>query len=185
MKAATLVLAVTLAASPFFAHASSSLTEKHRTVVGRDSSEFYNGTIQDQFAEIMHVIGLQPNFELKAANVKNIEAVISHRKRYIYYNPAFINQVSSLDHWGTLALLAHEIGHHLNGHTLKKGGSSPELELEADQFAGFVLKKLGATLMEAQSVMTYIANEESSATHPGRASRTAAIERGWSNAARR
>ena len=38
-----------------------------------------------------------------------------------------------------MTLLAHEVGHHLNGHTIHRGGSTPELELEADEFAGFIL----------------------------------------------
>ena len=82
-----------------------------------------------------------------------------------------------------MALLAHEIGHHLNGHTIRKGGSSPELELEADEFAGFTLHKLGATLKESQKVMHFIAKTKESATHPGRNSRLLAIEKGWTKAA--
>src|SRR4029079_16234623 len=101
----------------------------------------------EMLSEIMNVTGLQPNFELKEAEVLNIEASISHRKRYILYNPSFINWINDVtwNKWGAMALLAHEVGHHLNGHTILKTGSTPELELEADQFAGFVLHKLGAS----------------------------------------
>ena len=81
-------------------------------------------------------------------------------------------------------LLAHEVGHHLNGHTIMKGGSTPELELEADQFAGFVLYKLGASLQQAQEVMKYIAKTEQSKTHPARNSRMLAIQTGWDKAAK-
>src|SRR5258706_3043144 len=135
----------------------------------------------EMLAEIMAVTGLQPNFELKAADVLNIEASISHRKRYILYNPSFINWINSVtrDKWAAMALFAHEIGHHLNGHTILKTGSTPELELEADQFAGFVLHKLGASLEQAQKVMKYIAKPEISKTHPARISRMEAIHIGW------
>ena len=34
-------------------------------------------------------------------------------------------------------------------HTLERGGSRPEIELEADEFSGFVLRKMGATLPQA------------------------------------
>jgi Zn-dependent protease with chaperone function len=78
-----------------------------------------------------------------------------------------------------MALIAHEMGHHLNGHTLHRGGSEPALELEADEFAGFVLRKLGATLREAQEVMYLISGSQSSATHPARNDRMLAIEKGW------
>ena len=140
---------------------------------------------QEMIAQIMHVIGLSPNFELKEAKVDNVEATISRRKRYILYNPDFITWINKVTHdkWGAMMLLAHEVGHHLNGHTIKKGGSTPRLELEADEFAGFVMYKLGASLKQAQEVMKHIANTKASATHPSRASRMLAIEQGWTKAA--
>ena len=99
---------------------------------------------QQLLSEIMGVVGLTPNFELKEAKVSNVEASISHRKRYILYNPEYINWINSVtkDKWAAIALLAHEVGHHLNGHTIRRSGSKPKLELEADEFAGFVLNKL-------------------------------------------
>lgn len=137
--------------------------------------------IHNAMMDILNVTGLQANFELKAARVRNIEAIVSHRKRYILYNPDFIDWVnrSTSDKWGTIALLAHEIGHHLNGHTIRKGGSKPKLELEADEFAGFVLYKLGASLQQSQEVMNYIASSDPSSTHPGRKARLDAIRNGW------
>lgn len=131
--------------------------------------------------DILRVTGLQSNFTLKEADVLNIEASISRKQRFILYNPSFINEINTLtrDKWATLTLLAHEMGHHLNGHTLRKGGSSPELELEADEFAGFVLYKLGATLQQAQRVMYYIARPVASSTHPSREDRFKAISKGW------
>lgn len=142
-------------------------------------------TAEEMLQQIIEVTGLRPNFELKKGKVKNIEASISRRKRYILYNPDFINQINNLTHdkWATMALLAHEVGHHLNGHTIRNTGSTPELELEADEFAGFVLFKLGAPLDKAQEVMKYISKTEASSTHPGRAARMQAIETGWNRAA--
>ena len=136
-------------------------------------------------AEILDATGLRSNFELKEAHVLNIEASVSHRKRYILYNPAYINWITNLtkDKWAAIALLAHEVGHHLNGHTIRKGGSSPALELEADEFAGFILYRLGATLEQSQEVMKYIAKTETSSTHPTRNDRMLAIQTGWKKAA--
>jgi hypothetical protein len=140
---------------------------------------------RQMLSEIMNVVGLKPNFELKEGKVANIEASISHRKRYILYNPAYINWINKAtkDKWAAIALLAHEVGHHLNGHTIKKSGSTPALELEADEFAGFVLHKLGASLEQSQEVMKYIANDKASKTHPAKKSRMLAIQNGWSKAA--
>ena len=156
------------------------------------SSIAYSDTItlsisdaRQMLTKIMDVLGLQASFELREAKVNNVEASIAHRKRYILYNPSFINWINNAtkDKWAAIALLAHEVGHHLNGHTIKKSGSKPALELEADEFAGFVLYKLGASLEQSQEVMKYIANAEATRTHPARSSRMIAIEKGWSRAA--
>ena len=138
-------------------------------------------TLADMLKEIKAATGLQGKFELKEANVLNIEASVSHRKRYILYNPDFIGRINSLtrNKWAVMALLAHEIGHHLNGHTIRRGGSNHNVELEADEFAGFVLQKMGATLQQSQLVMHYIARPEGSKTHPSKNARLLAIEKGW------
>jgi len=137
--------------------------------------------MQQMLSEIMNAVGLQNDFELREANVLNLEATISHRKRYISYNPEFINQVNAVakDKWAVMTLLAHEVAHHLEGHTVRKCGSKPTLELEADEFAGFILHKMGASLEQSQEVMKYIAAIKTSKTHPARASRMLAIETGW------
>jgi len=152
--------------------------------INNDTASIKPLNIQEMLQEIINATGLQQNFELKQADVLNIEASISHRKRYILYNPAFITTINDLtkNKWAVMALLAHEVGHHLNGHTIRRGGSTPELELQADEFAGFILHKLGATLQQSQNVMYYIAKEKNSRTHPAKASRLLAIEKGWNNA---
>ncbi|HEX8562616.1 MAG TPA: hypothetical protein VF676_06525 [Flavobacterium sp.] len=139
---------------------------------------------QEVISQILAVIGLKPNFELRAADVPNAAAVIIADRRYILYNPQFIagiNAASGND-WAGISILAHEIGHHLNGHTLQKGGSRPDLELEADEFSGFVLNKLGAGISDAQAAMSVAASQKSSHTHPAKSDRLAAIARGWNNA---
>lgn len=139
---------------------------------------------QQMLEDIVDAVGLKINFELKPAKVLNIEASVTRRKRFILYNPEFINSLNSStkDKWAVMTLLAHEVGHHLNGHTIRKGGSKPQLELEADEFAGFVLRKLGASLREAQEVMLFIASARTSRTHPSRAFRMKAIQTGWEKA---
>ena len=135
-------------------------------------------------ARIMETVGLECNFKIKVANVPNVEANIRHHQRYILYNPEFINQVNKAtkDRWASIFILAHEIGHHLNGHTIVSMNSRPGIELEADQFAGFILCKMGATLEQSQLAMHFIANIEASKTHPARAERLIAIEKGWDKA---
>jgi hypothetical protein len=149
-----------------------------------DSSLLQGEINPEMLTEVMNAIGLHQDIELKKAKVLNIEASVSHGKRYVLYNPEFIAWITKLtkSKWAAMALLAHEVGHHLNGHTLRKGGSRPALELEADEFAGFILHRLGASLEESQEVMKYIARPEITDTHPARASRMLAIQSGWNRA---
>jgi hypothetical protein len=132
----------------------------------------------------MDAMGLESDFKIKVANVSNVEATMKHHERYILYNPEFVNKVNEVtkDKWANIFILAHEVGHHLDGHTEAGLRSRPAIELEADQFAGFVLCKMGATLQQAQLAMYYISNMSSSKTHPGRLDRLAAIETGWNKA---
>jgi hypothetical protein len=135
--------------------------------------------------EITEAVGLQPRFELRATTqVDNAAAVVYGGKRYLLYNPRFLAVVNRAGHtdWAGISILAHEMGHHLNGHTLRAGGSQPEDELEADEFSGFVLRRLGASLAQAQAAMAAVSPDAGSATHPGRAPRLAAISRGWGRA---
>jgi hypothetical protein len=131
--------------------------------------------------------GLPINFKLMAGNVPNAAAVIrcdektSNCERYIIYNQNFmlrVKQTTKTD-WAAISILAHEIGHHLSGHTLLSGGSRPQLELEADKFSGFVLYNMGASLEEAQVAINTFVGESQSTTHPGRSARIAAITNGW------
>ena len=149
-----------------------------------DTSMMKISDVREMLQEIIDITGLQTDFELKEADVLNIEASVSHRKRYIFYNPTYITTLNNLtkNKWAVMTLLAHEVGHHLNGHTIHRGGSTPVLELEADEFAGFILYKLGATLKQSQNVIYYIATEKASRTHPSKNSRLSAIEKGWNKA---
>jgi len=135
-------------------------------------------------SDIMDAMGLESKFKIKSADVPNVEATIKHHERYILYNPGFVNKVNEVtkDKWASIFILAHEVGHHLDGHTEAGLRSCPAIELEADQFAGFVLCRMGATLHQSQLAMYYISDMASSKTHPGRLDRLAAIEKGWNKA---
>lgn len=131
--------------------------------------------------EIVETSGLVGNFKIRAAGVPNAAAIIQNGKRYILYNPNFIREISlSVDsEWAATSILAHEIGHHLNGHTLDKRGSRPGIELEADYFSGHVLQKLGAELRDAQAAMDELGEPAGSKTHPAKHDRLTAIASGW------
>jgi Zn-dependent protease with chaperone function len=95
--------------------------------------------------QIIDAVGLKPSFEIQPANIENAAAVVYGGKRYVLYNPAFINQLikTTGTEWAAISVLAHEIGHHLNGHTVSARGSQPALELEADEFQDLYCVKWG------------------------------------------
>jgi hypothetical protein len=83
--------------------------------------------------------------------------------------------------WTSLTILAHELGHHVNQHFSKlRSGSDYILsnELEADEFAGKALYKLGATLEQTKAAY-YSVSVEASFNHPSRSNRLQAIEKGY------
>jgi hypothetical protein len=102
--------------------------------------------------EILAYVGLPQNFEVYSANIYNAAALMANGERVILYDPQLIIDIETITNheWPAVSILAHEIGHHLAGHTL--GGSNDRaIELEADYFSGFILQKMGATLEEAQA----------------------------------
>ena len=142
---------------------------------------------EDAIEAIVEAIGLIPKFETQAAGVPNAAALIQGRQRYILYNQYFMRSVRDMteNHWAPISILAHEIGHHLNAHTLDQSGSRPEFELEADYFSGNVLQRMGATLEDATAAMRQLGSPTGSSTHPAREDRIAAITNGWVKACER
>lgn len=138
----------------------------------------------NEIERILLQVGLKKNFQINSANVPNAAAVIQGTTRYILYSQTFINQVNGATNskWAAISILAHELGHHLNGHTLENTGSRPPIELEADEFSGFALYKMGATLAEAQIAMNTMSSSGGSSTHPPKSARLEAIAVGWNRA---
>ncbi|MCQ4165792.1 TPM domain-containing protein [Tahibacter harae] len=141
-------------------------------------------------AEIMKFTGLPQNFDVIEGQVPNAAAVIvlgpdQLPRRVIAYNRRFMEQVREAtrnNDWAPVSIMAHEIGHHLSGHTITPGGSQPPTELEADKFSGFVLYKMGSSLADAQKALETLVPEQDGKTHPGRRKRVAAIRDGWQQA---
>lgn len=141
-------------------------------------------------AEIMKFTGLPQNFDVIEGQVPNAAAVIvlgpdQLPRRVIAYNRRFMDQVREAtrnNDWAPVSIMAHEIGHHLSGHTITPGGSQPPTELEADKFSGFVLYKMGSSLADAQKALETLVPEQDGKTHPGRGKRVAAIRDGWQQA---
>ncbi|RYY90886.1 MAG: hypothetical protein EOO15_00765 [Chitinophagaceae bacterium] len=145
----------------------------------------------DAIRNILRPIGLAPNFVLVPCdNIENAAAVtLDDGFRYIVYDRRFMDAIANRaqTNWSYTAILAHEVGHHLQGHTTTSSSSLAarrRQELEADEFSGFVLQKMGATLVQAQAAMQALPEpeDETRSDHPARWRRLAAIKEGYDRA---
>jgi hypothetical protein len=161
------------------------------TVRGETLSPPADGACVDLVNRIMRFTGLPQNFNVVEAPVPNAAALIlvdddQTPRRVIAFNRSFLSMVGRAtgdNPWAPISIMAHEIGHHLSGHTIMPGGSQPPIELEADKFSGFVLYRMGASLSDAQHAMSALVPAElRSRTHPARNARLDAIGQGWREA---
>ena len=141
---------------------------------------------QAELNKILEHTGLQPNFIfVRSPEVgNNAFAAMVKGQRTIFYSTRFMDRMNedTGSKWACISILAHEIGHHLQGHTLDQQGSRPKTELEADRFCGYVLSRMNAPLKEATAAIEAISSENGSDTHPPRYARVAAITDGWNKA---
>lgn len=140
---------------------------------------------KDAVENIVRYTGLTQNFQIvENLSITTANAYNKKKKRYIAYNPQFMLRVKNgtKSDWGAISVLAHEIGHHLSGHTLIRRRRDPNEELEADRFSGFILYKMGASLEEAKAVINLVELHSNLETHPPKTERLIAITLGWLDA---
>jgi predicted Zn-dependent protease with MMP-like domain len=142
---------------------------------------------------IVRVVGLKKNFyviptnNVTFAQAYNMPNAFNGSDRVIYYNPAILKQLNKQDSttWKIIGIVAHEMGHHLNGHIQQNIKGAPKLEIEADEFSGFVVNVLGGTLNNALACIISLPKEEATISHPSKADRMIAVITGWQLAQRR
>ncbi len=170
-----------------------SYSQNYQTVEEVDTICSQLGFASDEDAQlavdrILKQIGLpSKGFTLKScpninnAVAKNIKGSNGKYHRYILYDNQFMSRIenSANTDWSAISILAHEIGHHLIGHSLNNEGSNHTYELEADYWSGWALAKLGASLTEAQSAIQSLRYEKATSTHPAKKDRLLEIEKGW------
>ena len=142
----------------------------------------------NSLAKILSVVGASKRFIIAPCeNINNALAIVDNGIRYILYDPEFLNSITNNSkYWGNMSILAHEVGHHINGHTLSSSVSAYEnqiQELEADEFSGFVMHKLGATLEQATETIAAISpsGDDTYSSHPNKERRINAITKGYNN----
>ena len=155
----------------------------------KSSGLMSNAEADDAMAKILSVVGASKRFIVAPCeNINNALAIIDDGMRYILYDPKFINSISQTsNYWANMSILAHEVGHHINGHTLGSSISAYEnkiQELEADEFSGFVMQKIGANLEQSIDAIASISasGDDTYSSHPNKSRRIKAITKGFNNA---
>ena len=138
---------------------------------------------QSVIEEILRRAGYLPKVIMaKPAQVANAAACHSIGVNYILYNPNYFKKIykNVEEIWADRAIFAHELGHFHHNHYMRGLGSTPPLELEADEFAGEVLAKMGATIQQAKAAFASPEmRSEGGHSHPATTDRLVAVEKGW------
>ena len=148
--------------------------------------------------KILSVIGASKRFILQpCSDINNAVATSYKGLRYILYDKRFMSTIANNSTaWSQLFILAHEVGHHINGHSIdillaaadvvepKTLSAKRQQELESDEFAGFILAKLGATLEQTSGAIKLLASnkDDTYSSHPTKAKRLNAIKIGFNKA---
>lgn len=157
------------------------------TWIGSFDSSLVPGPSASDVTEALRLIGSKAaisNLPLAmSGNVPNAMAAIWGHTRVIVYSPGFLQQLQSAaasnKTWAVRFVLAHELGHHLEGHTVGSAANQWEAEYQADAWAARILKRMGATEKEALAAMeAYVVPP--SQTHPGSKQREANIKQAYS-----
>jgi hypothetical protein len=130
---------------------------------------------------ISDIVGIRPNFSVGQAvfQIKNgAYALLRDGERRIVYDTEYFSWVEGSPNWRETGIMAHEVGHHIAGHTAGVRPPAHDRELEADRFAGFALARLGATLEQAIRWVRSL-SEKGSDSHPPRRQRLMAVTNGW------
>lgn len=135
-------------------------------------------------AKIARLIGLRDIPDIFEGPVPNAAAAIYSGKRVIVYNRSFLQRIQTSSGTSDIyySILAHELGHHLGGHTVSMSPEPRLLELSADYFSGFAMARLNKSLESAQAAMRAMGSiygMEGSASHPGIEARLKEIRKGW------
>ncbi|MGO4291098.1 hypothetical protein [Chitinophaga sp. RAB17] len=129
--------------------------------------------------------------------VCNAASVTIDSLQYIYYNQTFLNQIRGQQEkvkWAIRCIIAHEIGHHVLGHTFP--GYRPanleeqrKNELRADHFSAFVIKHFpdatledayeGLRTLDAATYTPQTESQESQKPYPILSKRYQAIQEGF------
>jgi hypothetical protein len=147
------------------------------------SSNLKADEAQGWIKRIMKKVFLSNSFDVYARpGINNAVAAVQGGRRIIAYDPSFLDRLNGTANtkWAAIFVLAHEVGHHVEGHTVASG-CSRRAELQADAFATRVLHAFGANLQQTKAGMTALGGS-GGACHPPSSERTKHIAKVYKEA---
>lgn len=140
-----------------------------------------NESVPQAVQRILTWAGREANFELVQCNAASVAAVLDGERRYLLYSQDFFHYIPNPVE--AYALLAHEIGHHLNEHRFASCCRWGE-ELDADQFMGYILfRSHFADSLQTVDMADWRHEGTGFSGYPlSTAERRQAIAQGWSRA---
>lgn len=163
--------------------------KSHCIIEGKISTNELNLFVPDIeilkiYNKIDSISSLPLNCRIFSTNNKDLFAIATvdpfDSSRLIVYSSYFVQSIEKnvANEWALIFVIAHEIGHHISGHTLKENGNRALEELTADYFGGFILGKLGATQKQADESLNFLTSLENK-TYPSKNERLTQILKGW------
>ena len=159
-------------------------TTFHQSVPALETTSAADAAAQEMVKNIVAQLGMPVAFRLRAAPFGNVAATLCQdsdpHERFVLYDPRLLKNVrpGTPNYWTLMLALAHEIGHHVNGHAVEEKDRS-RIEMEADFFAGYVLARSGAEQEVAAASVNRLAALRTALGGLPANERLAEVERGW------
>lgn len=157
---------------------------------GSNFGSYFSGDRRKALEDLIKQAGVRRDriVAIEKRGFRNAAAVLCEGrngeiKRLIIWDPKFLGELDrkAKTPWASVAVLAHEIAHHLNLDTGQQrrptSTESRKQELYADWYSGAKLRQLGASRRQAVAVFYHMGAGGSS--HPPWKQRVAAAGRGW------
>ena len=158
---------------------------------GGNFGSYFSGDQRQALEDLVRAAGVRPDriIAMERTNFRNAAAVLCEEydgeiKQLVMWDSQFLGNLDQQagTRWASVAVMAHELAHHLNNDTGQNPGVIPphkrrQQELYADRFAGQKLREFGASKREAVAVFHLLG--EGGESHPQSRERVAAAGEGW------
>lgn len=133
----------------------------------------------DRFVNSM---GEESGIRMQAANVPDVAAAQIQGRRTLLYNQYVIGRLIPAieSDWALALRVAHQVGHHVSHHSFREERAPrAEEELEADRFAGYLLRRFGIQEQALRELARRLPEPGPGSGYPARSLRSTALLEGW------